>query len=323
MSRAIVIRQIGGPEVLEVEDQEVGAPGPGCVRVCVRAAGVNFIDIYFRSGQYARPVPFVSGLEGSGVVEAVGPDAEDLVVGDRVAWAAIPNSYAEQMIAPVSRLVRIPEGIDDEVAAACMLQGMTAHYLTHGVRDTRPGDVALVHAAAGGTGQLLVQTLKNAGARVLATCSTAEKEKVALDAGADSVIRYTECDFAEAVRELTQGRGVDVAYDSVGQTTFDGSLASLRVRGLLVLFGQASGPVPPVDLRRLNDMGSLYVTRPSLAHYTGDRAELVMRAGAVLDAVRDRSLRVAIGGRFPLADAAAAHRALQDRTAKGKLLLLP
>jgi NADPH2:quinone reductase len=323
MPQAIVVRETGDAEVLRLAAHDPGAPGAGQVRVRVRAAGVNFIDVYFRTGLYPRPLPFVAGLEGAGVVEALGPGVSALAVGDRVAWSAVPGSYAEVVNAPAASLVRVPDGVADEAAAACMLQGMTAHYLVHAVRATRPGDVALVHAAAGGAGLLVVQMLKQAGARVLGTCSTAEKEALAREAGADEVIRYVEADVAAEVRRLTGGRGVDVVYDSVGRTTFEGSLASLRPRGLLVLYGQSSGPVLPFDLRRLNDLGSLFVTRPSLAHYTATREELELRAGAVLRDVASGRLRVRVGARWPLAEAAAAHRALESRATTGKVLLVP
>ena len=323
MARAVVIHATGGPEVLTLEEHDPGPPAAGAVRVRVHAAGVNFIDVYFRTGLYPVPLPFVVGLEGAGVIEAVGEHVDGLAPGDRVAWASVPGSYAEVVVAPADRVVRVPDAVPLDVAAASMLQGMTAHYLVHGTRETRPGDVALAHAAAGGVGLLLVQMLKAAGARVIGTCSTAEKEELARAAGADDVVRYTERDFTAEARRLTDGRGVDVVYDSVGATTFDGSLAALRVRGLLVLFGQSSGPVPPFDLQRLNLGGSLFITRPSLAHYTRDRAELELRAGAVLGAVATRRLRVRIGARFPLAEAAAAHRALEGRATTGKVLLLP
>ena len=322
MARAVVIHATGGPEVLTLEEHDPGPPAAGAVRVRVHAAGVNFIDVYFRTGLYPVPLPFVVGLEGAGVIEAVGEHVDGLAPGDRVAWASVPGSYAEVVVAPADRVVRVPDAVPLDVAAA-LLQGMTAHYLVHGTRETRPGDVALAHAAAGGVGLLLVQMLKAAGARVIGTCSTAEKEELARAAGADDVVRYTERDFTAEARRLTDGRGVDVVYDSVGATTFDGSLAALRVRGLLVLFGQSSGPVPPFDLQRLNLGGSLFITRPSLAHYTRDRAELELRAGAVLGAVAARRLRVRIGARFPLAEAVAAHRALEGRATTGKVLLLP
>jgi NADPH2:quinone reductase len=319
---AIAVHETGGPEVLRVEEREIPEPGAGEVRVRMAAVGVNFIDVYFRTGLYPRPVPFVCGLEGAGEVESTGAGVE-LAVGDRVAWSGVGGSYAGAVVAPADRVVRVPDGVDDRTAAASMLQGMTAHYLVHGTRETRPGDVALVHAAAGGTGLLLVQLLVSAGATVIGTCSTAEKEALAREAGAQHVVRYTEVDFTEEVQRITDGRGVDVVYDSVGQSTFEGSLASLRPRGLMVLFGQSSGPVPPFDLNRLNTLGSIFVTRPSLAHYSADRAELEERAGAVLDAVAGGELHVRIGAEFPLAEAAEAHRALEGRVTTGKVLLIP
>ncbi|MEE9606931.1 MAG: quinone oxidoreductase [Myxococcota bacterium] len=321
--RAIVVHETGGPEVLRLEDSDPGEPGAGAVRVGVTAAGVNFIDVYFRTGLYPRPLPFVEGLEGAGVVESVGEGVGGFAPGDRVAWASVPGSYAEAVVAPADRLVRVPDRVSDARAAAAMLQGMTAHYLVHSSRETRPGDVALVHAAAGGAGLLLVQMLKRAGATVLGTCSTPEKAELARAAGADHVILYTQEDFADAVQRLTEGRGAHVVYDSVGRDTFDGSLRSLRPRGLLALFGQSSGPVEPFELRRLGELGSLFVTRPSLAHYTRDRAELEMRAGEVLGAVADGSLDVRIGLELPLGEAAAAHRALEGRETTGKVLLYP
>jgi NADPH2:quinone reductase len=323
MPQAIVVHEHGGSEVLRLEEHDPGEPGPGSVRVRVSASGVNFIDVYMRSGLYPRPTPFVVGLEGAGVVEATGPAAEGFAEGDRVAWSSVPGSYAEVLIAPAERLVPVPEGISDEVAAAAMLQGMTAHYLVHGVRKTEPGDSALVHAAAGGVGLLLIQMLKAADARVMGTCSTEEKEALAKQAGADQVVRYTERDFASAAREWTGGRGVDVVYDSVGRTTFEGSMKSLRPRGLLCLYGQSSGVVPPFDLNHLNTMGSLFVTRPSLAHYTANRAELDERASAVLGAIARGDLQVRIGARFPLEQAGGAHDALEGRRTTGKVLLLP
>ncbi|MDH3521473.1 MAG: quinone oxidoreductase [Myxococcales bacterium] len=322
-ARAITVHETGGANVLQLETRELPAPGAGEVQLRVSAIGVNFIDVYFRTGLYPRPLPFVPGLEGAGVIERLGPDVEALEPGARVAWASVPGSYAERLIARAADLVRIPDAVSDTLAAAVMLQGMTAHYLAHGTRSTRPGDVALVHAAAGGTGLLLVQQLKAAGATVLGTCSSAEKEALAREAGADHVIRYTETDFAAAVRAWTHGRGVDVVYDSVGSASFDGSLACLRPRGLLVLFGQSSGPVPAFDLNRLNTSGSLFITRPSLFHYLSTRAELEERAGAVLEAVAARDLRVRIHAEFPLAEAAEAQRALEGRRTAGKLLLRP
>jgi NADPH2:quinone reductase len=261
MSRAVWVRRTGGPEVLEVGEHDPGAPGAGQVRVRVGAAGLNFIDVYFRTGLYPRPLPFVAGLEGAGRVEAVGPGSTGLAPGDRVAWASVPGSYAEALVAPAASLVRLPDAVPDETAAGAMLQGMTAHYLAHGVRTTRPGDHALVHAAAGGAGLLLVQTLVRAGARVIGTCSTPEKAALAREAGADAVILYGKEDVARAVRQATDGRGVDVVYDSVGRDTFEGSLASLRPRGLLVLFGQSSGVVPPFDLPAGSTSGSAPASR--------------------------------------------------------------
>ncbi len=323
MSQAIVVREHGDSGVLQVEERDPGAPGPGCVRIRSSASGVNFIDVYMRTGLYPVPTPFVLGLEGAGVVEATGPATAGVAVGDRVAWASVPGSYAEVLLAPADRLVPVPKSLSDPVAAAAMLQGMTAHYLVHGVRKTAPGDTALVHAAAGGVGLLLIQTLKTAGARVMGTCSTEEKEKLARQAGADEVVRYTEGDFASVAREWSDGRGVDVVYDSVGKDTFEGSMKSLRPRGLLCLYGQASGVVPPFDLNRLNAMGSLFVTRPSLAHYTASRAELLERAGAVLGAIAGDELQVRIGAEFPLEQAKTAHDALEGRRTTGKVLLLP
>ncbi|HXZ86486.1 MAG TPA: quinone oxidoreductase [Myxococcota bacterium] len=321
--KGIVVSRTGGPEVLEWRDHDPGAPGPGQVRVAVRAAGVNFIDVYFRTGLYPRPLPFVSGLEGAGVVEALGAGVRELAVGDHVAWASAPGSYAQAVVAPADRLVRVPAGVADEVAAAAMLQGMTAHYLCRSTFPVKAGDTALVHAAAGGVGLLLVQMLRALGATVIATCSTADKEKLAREAGAAHVIRYSEVEFQPEVRRITGGRGADVVYDAVGRTTFEGSLRSLRPRGMLVLYGQSSGPVPPFELRTLNDLGSLYITRPSLAHYTATRAELEQRAGEVLGAIAAKRLDLRIGARFPLADAAAAHRALEGRATTGKVVLAP
>jgi NADPH2:quinone reductase len=323
MGKAVFVARHGGPEVLELRDYEPGSPGPGQVRVRVEAAGVNFIDTYLRSGAYPRPTPFVAGLEGAGVVEQVGQGVSGLGPGSRVAWAQVPGSYASALLAPAGALVLVPDRVDSVTAAAAMLQGMTAHYLVHGVRQTVAGDTALVHAAAGGTGLLLVQMLKRAGARVIGTCSTEAKERLAREAGAEAIIRYTETDFVAEAKRLTAGRGVDVVYDSVGRTTFDGSLSCLRPRGLCVLFGQASGAVPPLDLQRLNQAGSVFVTRPSLAHYVATREELELRARMVLNAVADGNLRVRVDQRFALEDAQGAHRALEGRGTSGKVLLIP
>jgi NADPH2:quinone reductase len=322
-ARVVRIGETGGPEVMRLAPEELPEPGAGQLRIRVAASGVNFIDVYFRTGLYPRPLPFVAGLEGAGTVEAVGEGVLDFAVGDRVAWSGVPGSYADAVLAPAASVVRIPEGLSERTAAAAMLQGMTAHYLVHGTRQTKPGDVALVHAAAGGAGLLTVQMLARAGATVIGTCSSAEKEALARGAGCEHVIRYTEVDFAEEVKRITQGRGVDVVYDSVGKTTFEGSLTCLRPRGLLVLFGQSSGPVPPFDLGRLNGLGSLFVTRPSLAHYARDREELTLRAGEVLSAVGRGELDIRIGAEFALERAADAHRALEGRETTGKVLLIP
>ncbi len=321
MPRAILVPKTGGPEVLELVEHDPGAPAEGQARVRVHAAGVNFIDVYFRTGLYPRPVPFVAGLEGAGVVEAVGPGVVELAAGDRVAWASVPGSYAEAVVGPAAQLVRLPERVGFETAAAVMLQGMTAHYLVHALRTPVAGDVALVHAASGGTGLLLVQMLRRAGVRVLGTCSSDAKAALVREAGAELVIRYDREDFVAVTRAHTAGRGVDVVYDGVGRTTFVGSLASLRPRGLLALFGQSSGPVPPLDLQRLNAGGSLVVTRPSLAHFVATREELATRAREVLSAVEAGDLRVRIGASFALGEAADPQRALEGRGTSGKVVL--
>ncbi|MCA9502784.1 MAG: quinone oxidoreductase [Myxococcales bacterium] len=320
-SRAIRIREPGASDRLELAEIDVPEPGAGEVRVAISTAGVNYIDTYQRSGLYRVPLPFTLGLEGAGRVEAVGDGVTRWCVGDRVAWAMAPGSYADAMLVPAERLVALPDAVSEELAAATLLQGMTAHYLAHGVRETRPGDVALVHAAAGGTGGLLVQMLVRAGARVIATCGTMTKAELARTAGASDVILYDEEDFAARTRALTDGRGVDVVYDAVGRATFEGSLASLRSRGLLCLYGQASGPVPPFDLNRLNDLGSLFVTRPSLGHYVADRASLEGRADAVFEALARGELVQRIGARHPLEAARRAHDELESRATTGKLVL--
>lgn len=321
--RAIVIEQTGGPETLVIQPRDPGQPGRGQVRIAITAAGVNFIDVYYRLGRYPAPVPFVPGLEGAGVVESVGVDVGDLAPGDRVAWSTAFGSYATNVVANAQVLVKIPAGVSDETACAAMLQGMTAHYLIHGCRETKEGDVALVHAGAGGVGLVITQMLKNAGARVITTVSTNEKAVLSRGAGADEVILYDDLDFVAEVKRLTDGRGVDVVYDGVGATTFDGSLRSLRPRGLMALYGAASGPVPPFDPQKLNSLGSLFLTRPTLAHYTASRPELEMRAGAVFDEIAAGKLDIRIGARYPLAEAAAAHRALEGRETTGKVLLIP
>jgi len=319
--KAIRVHAVGGPEVLVLEETPSPTPGPKEALVRLSAAGVNFIDIYHRTGLYPLPLPFTPGNEGAGVVEAVGPDVTEVRPGDRVAYAMATGSYAELAVVPVFRLVPIPDTVSFETAAAAMLQGMTAHYLAHSTFPLAPGHQALVHAAAGGVGLLLVQMAKKRGARVLGTVSTEAKAEAARRAGADVVIRYTEEDFEAVARRETDGRGLDVVYDSVGKTTFDKSLRSLRPRGLLALFGQSSGPVPPFDPGELAKRGSLFLTRPTLAHYTLDRAELLARAGDVLSWMEKGELEVTIDRTLPLAQAAEAHRLLESRQTSGKLVL--
>ena len=322
--RAIQVSQHGGPEVLEPADLPPPQPGPGELLVDVVAAGVNYIDTYHRSGTYSRSLPFIPGLEGAGRVAAVGPGVDMVHAGDRVAWADAPGSYAGQVVVPAERAVSVPAEVDDDTAAAALLQGMTAHYLAVSTYPVGEGDRVLVHAAAGGVGLLLTQLVTTRGGRVIGTVSTEEKEQLAQEAGAAEVIRYTEVDdLAAVVRELTSGDGVAVVYDGVGASTFDASLAALRRRGMLVLFGAASGPVPPFDIQRLNSGGSLFLTRPTLRHYTATREELTWRAAEVYAAVASGALRIRIGGRYPLERAREAHEELQGRRTTGKLLLLP
>jgi NADPH2:quinone reductase len=322
--RALVVTTHGGPEVFEVREVPDPVPGPGEVLVEVAASGINFVDVYQRSGAYPTEPPFVPGSEGAGRVAALGEGVDTLAVGDRVGWAMYRGSHAALAAVPAAMLVPLPAAISDTDAAAVLLQGITAHYLTTSTYAVREGDWALVHAAAGGAGLLVTQLVNRRGGRVVATVSTAAKEELARANGAEHVIRYTEVDdLAGAVRSATGGVGVAVAYDGVGRSTFEASLASLRPRGMLALYGAASGPVPPFDLQRLNPAGSLFVTRPTAAHYIADRAELEWRAGEVLDWVADGSLTVRIGGSYPLERAAEAYRALEGRQTTGKLLLLP
>lgn len=321
--RAVRIHEVGGPELMRLEELATPEPGPGEARVAIEAAGVNFIDIYYRTGQYPRPLPLVLGQEAAGTVEAVGPGVQDVRVGDRVAWQGQLGAYATHAVVPVELLVPIPEGVGTRDAAAVMLQGMTAHYLTHSTYPLQPGDTCLVHAAAGGVGLLLCQMAKLRGARVIGTTSTEEKAALAREAGADEVILYTREDFAPATRRLTGGEGVAVVYDGVGRATFDGSLDALRIRGYLVLFGQASGAVPPVDPQRLNAKGGLFLTRPSIVHYTRTRDELLARTRDIFGWLASGQLRLRIGRTYPLADAAQAHRDLAGRATTGKLLLTP
>lgn len=320
---AIQVQRTGGPEVLVPAELPVPEPGPHQARVRVAAAGVNYIDTYHRTGLYPLPLPFVPGVEGAGTVEAVGPGVTAVAPGDRVAWVGPPGTYAEQAVVPVDRLVPVPAAVDLDLAAAALLQGMTAHYLTRATFVVGPAHTVLVLAAAGGTGQLVCQLARAAGARVIGAVGSEPKEVVARAAGAEAVVRYDREPLAAAVRRLTDGRGVDVVYDGVGQATFHASLDALAPRGMLVLFGQASGPVAPFDPALLNQKGSVYLTRPSLFHYVARREELLLRAGEVLGAVADGRLRVAVQERFPLAGAAEAHRRLEGRGTRGKLLLAP
>jgi len=321
--RAIRIEANGGPEVLELQDIDDPAPAPGEVVVEVAAAGVNFIDTYQRSGAYPGELPAGLGMEGAGTVTAVGDGVTDRSVGDRVAWASSRGSYAERVTVEADRCVSVPDGVGPDIAAALMLQGMTAHYLTQSTYKLGRDDTALVYAAAGGVGRLLVQLAKRRGARVLACTSTEEKAAEVRRLGADEIVFYRDVDIPGTVRELTDGVGVDVVYDSVGQATFEASLASLKPRGLMVLYGASSGPVPPVDLQVLNQHGSLYATRPSLFHYVATPDELNWRAGALFDLVRAEQLDVLVHERYPLADAGRAHADLESGTTSGKLLLIP
>jgi NADPH2:quinone reductase len=323
MPTAVQVKETGGPEVLTVSEVEVGDPGPREILVDVAAAGVNYIDTYHRAGIYPIELPFVLGQEGAGTVAAVGSEVSEFAPGDRVAWQGSLGSYAQRKLVPADVAVKVPGGVSDEVAAATLLQGVTAHYLVTSTYEVKAGDNILVHAAAGGVGLLLVQLAKARGARVIGTVSTAEKEQLARGAGADDVIRYDEADFAETTRKLTGGEGVSVVYDGVGKSTVDGSLASLKPRGLLALFGAASGPVPPIDPQQLKTAGSLYLTRPTTGDYVRTREELDWRAGDLFGAITDGSLNIRIGGRYALADARQAHEDLQGRKTTGKLLLIP
>ena len=321
--RAIQVHSYGGPEALAVSDVDSPRPGPGQVLVDVAACGVNYIDTYHRSGVYPIPLPLIPGQEGAGTVAEVGEGVSEPRVGDRVAWAAAAGSYAEQVVVDAARTIPVPDGLSDEVAAALPLQGLTAHYLCTSTFTVRTGDDALVHAAAGGVGLLLTQMVKLRGGCVIATVSTDEKAELARGAGADDVIRYDQVEFGPEARRLTGGAGVAVVYDGVGQTTFDGSLSCLRPRGMMVLYGGSSGPVPPFDPQRLNALGSLFLTRPKLGDYTATRDELLARSQEILGWVAAGQLDVRIGGRYPLTDARQAHEDLQGRRTTGKLLLLP
>ncbi|HEX4438960.1 MAG TPA: quinone oxidoreductase [Thermoanaerobaculia bacterium] len=321
--KAIRIHQNGGPEAMRLEELPDPTPVKGEALVAVEAAGVNFIDVYNRTGLYKTPLPYTLGQEGAGTVLATGEGVTGVRKGERVAWYGTFGAYATRIVAPAQRLVPVPDGVTSKQAAAVMLQGMTAHYLARSTYVLKPGDTCIVHAAAGGVGLLLTQIATLVGAAVLGTAGSAEKVRLAREAGAVRVVDYTKEDFLAAAKELTDGRGVQVVYDSVGRTTFDKSLASLAPRGMLVTFGQSSGPVPPFDPLRLSQGGSLYLTRPTLGHYSATREELMWRANEVLGWVRDGTLRVRIDREVPLADAAAAHRALEARETAGKVLLIP
>jgi NADPH:quinone reductase len=321
--KAIQVKQFGGPEVLEFVELPVPQPKPNEAVVKIAAAGVNFIDVYNRTGHYKVPLPFVPGHEGAGTVTAVSKDVTTVKVGDRVAYTGVLGSYAEYVAVPADRLVKIPQGVSERDAAAAMLQGMTAHYLSHDAFPLKKGQTALVHAAAGGVGLLLVQMAHNLGARVIGTVSTEEKAKLAREAGADDVILYTQTDFEAETKRLTGGKGLDVVYDSVGKTTFDKGFNVLRPRGMMVLFGGSSGPVSPVDPLVLTQKGSLFLTRPSIMHYIITTEELQARAGAVLGMIKESKLKLRIQHTYPLAQAQQAHRGLEARKTTGKLLLIP
>jgi NADPH2:quinone reductase len=320
--RAIQVKKTGGPDALESVDLADPKPKQGEALVEIKASGVNFIDIYFREGRYPAPLPFVPGREGAGIVRALGEGVTTVMVGDRVAWFSENGSYATMQAVPAKDLVAMPSALSFEQAAAALLQGMTAHFLSHSTYPLKKDDTTLIHAGAGGVGLLLIQMAKQLGARVLTTVSTDEKANLAREAGADEVIEYTTQDFAKETLRLTDGAGVDVVYDSVGKTTFEKSLQVLRTRGMMVLFGGSSGPVPPFDLIRLAKK-SLYVTRPSLNAYVESRVLLEARAHAVFSAVATGTLKVRIGQTYPLREAAQAHRDLESRKTTGKVLLIP
>jgi NADPH2:quinone reductase len=321
--KAIQVKRCGSCEAMEVVDLPTPVPGPKQALVKIEASGINFIDCYFRTGLYKADLPFTPGSEAAGVVEAVGPEVTEVKAGDRVAYAMSRGSYAEYAVVPAWQLIKTPDGLDSKVAAAAMLQGMTAHYLTHSTYPLKKGDTALLHAAAGGVGLLIVQMAKMLGAHVIGTVSTDAKAALAREAGVDEIILYTLQDFEVEVKRLTGGRGMDVVYDSVGQTTFLKGLNCLRPRGMMALFGQSSGPVEPFDPGILAAKGSLFLTRPSLAHYTATREELQLRAGDVLKWIQSGALKIRIEKTYRLAEAPQAHRDLEGRKTSGKLLLFP
>jgi NADPH2:quinone reductase len=321
--KAIMVNEFGGPEVLSYEDVATPEPKAGEVRVKIGAIGVNFIDTYHRGGLYKNPLPLALGQEAAGRIVALGDGVTDFAVGDHVAWKDQFGSYAEEVAIPVAKLVKVPDGVSSEDAAATMLQGMTAHYLSHSSYPLEEGSTCLIHAAAGGVGLLLTQMAKLRGARVLATAGNEEKAALAREAGADEVVLYRQDDFAEAAKRFTNGKGLDVVYDGVGKDTFDKGLTTLRPRGYMVLFGQSSGPVPPFDPQILNARGSLFLTRPSLGFYTLDREELEWRARDLFGWIAEGKLKLRIGAKYPLAEAAQAQIDLQGRKTTGKVLLIP
>ncbi len=321
--KAIQVKQAGGPEAMELVDLPIAQPKPNQAVVKLAASGVNFVDVYFREGRYQAPLPLVLGQEGAGVVTAVGAEVKSVKPGDGVAWAGLLGSYAEYAAMDADRLVPIPPGVTEQQAAAAMVQGMTAHYLSHNTYPLKRGETALVHAAAGGVGLLLVQMAHHIGARVIGTVSTDEKAQLAREAGADEVMLYTQSDFESDTKRLTSGQGVDVVYDSVGKTTFEKGLNVLRPRRMMVLFGASSGAVPAFDLMVLLQKGSLYVTRPTLANYIATRDELLARSGAVFGMIAAGKLKLRIQHTYALAQAQQAHRDLEGRKTTGKLLLIP
>lgn len=321
--KAVRVAQFGGLEALKLEEIPIPEPGEGEARIKIEVIGVNFLDVYQRSGRYQGSLPFTLGQEAAGIVDAVGPNVTEAKVGDQVTYAMHQGSYAEYAIVPAWKLVPIPMGVQASQAVAAMVQGITAHYLSFSAYPLKAGDTALVHAAGGGTGALLVQVAKICGARVIGTVSNEEKAKLARDAGADEVILYTQADFEVEVKKLTNNAGVDVVYDSVGKDTFEKSLNCLKRRGYMILFGASSGAVPTLDPMVLMNKGSIYLTRPYLGHYTADRLELLSRASDVLNWIAAGELKVRIDQTFPLADVAEAHRYLEDRKSKGKILLIP
>jgi len=323
MPKAVRFHKQGGPEVLQYEDIPVGDPGPGQARVRHTAIGVNFVDTYQRSGLYPAQLPQVAGNEGAGVVEAVGPNVADVKKGDRVAYTGLPGSYCEARVVPADRLVKVPEGITDEQAASMMLKGLTVHYLIHSTYPVKRGDTVLWHAAAGGVGLIACQWLKTLGVTVIGTVGSEEKAQLARAHGADQVINYSKENFAERVGAITGGKKLPVVYDAVGKTTWDGSLDCLRPRGLMVSFGNASGPVPPVNLGILSTKGSLYVTRPTLATHIASRADLLERASSLFGVVKSGKVKIETTGRYKLAEAQQAHRDLEGRKTTGSIILVP